>query len=242
MIKSRHNFTLIEVLVAMLLLGLLMLGLFLASGGITTSWQKVSKSNQKFYELVQIEKVLDNSLPNIVPFIWRDAEIPTDRIACFTGEQDAISFTCLHKPNNLSDGAIRFMAIILEEDELVAYYKNRPYIDLEELASEYDAGKVERTVLAVNVEEIRFSYANAEEDADEEEIVWEDIWDNDDEERFDVPLAVRIDITWEPESGEDTGFTETFLYRTAGNSQFQRWGDWKYYESLGNETIDDPKE
>ena len=40
---------------------------------------------------------------------------------------------------------------------------------------------------------------------------------------MNIPLAIWITVTW------GKGASETFLYRTAGNSFYERFGKWKPY-------------
>ena len=52
---------------------------------------------------------------------------------------------------------------------------------------------------------------------------WLEEWD---EDRVDIPLAVMTTLTWNDDK------KETFLWRTAGNSYYERWGNWRNGESV----------
>ncbi len=212
------DFTLIEVLVASLLMTIMITGLLIVSANLNTNWQRTTNISRELNELMNIERVLDNSMPNAIPFVWRDIEEFKTRKSTFIGEPNRISFCYLHRLNNLKEGAIRFMGITQEDDQLVVYHKNRPWINFEENLND---DTITRTVLAEGIAAVEFQYALSVFDAGEETLEWVDEWDDEDESRFDIPLAFRIDINF----GDD--IVETFLYRTAGNSRYQRWGDWK---------------
>lgn len=222
-----NKFTLLEVLVSTLLLSLMITALFTISSNMNKKWQLTSEVAGRLSDEMSLERILDNAMPNAIPFVWRDQEKFRERVNTFTGEPDQIAFCYLHRLNSLQEGAIRFIGIRLEDDLLVAYHKIRPWINLENIQSDEE---VERTVLAYGVKEVEFQYAVSDYELGKEEIVWEDEWDNEEETRFDIPLAFRLDVTWEDQR------TETFLYRTAGNSRYQRWGSWGPSKLNGGES------
>ncbi len=218
--KNRMKFTLIEVIITSVLLTMIVLISLSVTTDSMKRWTRVENINDHLSQLREIEQVLGNSMANAIPFVWRDDENFSESVGTFTGEPDRVAFCYLHQLNNLEEGAIRFIGLVLEEDEFVAYYKSKPWIDFE---GDLTADDVTRAVLATGIKNISFQYVVSEYETGEEELIWEEEWDDDDEKRFDIPLAMRIDITW-----EDGDITESFLYRTAGNSRYQRWGDWKY--------------
>jgi hypothetical protein len=215
---NRLKFTLLEILIAMVLLSMLTVGMLSTYSNLNKNWLMATASNQVFYDLLHVEQVLDNSLPNAIPFVWKDSEDDKKPRSTFAGSPQHLTFCYLHPLNNIEEGAIRFMHILVEDNELVAYYKNRPWVDIEDL----NDPTLSRVVISSEVKEISIKYAQY--DADDEEIIWEDHWENEldsSDEHYDIPLAIQITIDWEDDR------SETFLYRTAGNSKYQRWGDWQ---------------
>ncbi|MGL4855031.1 MAG: PulJ/GspJ family protein [Lentisphaeria bacterium] len=217
------KFTIIEVLVAMTLLIFMITALFVVSSNLNNTWAINLASSEDFNELLDIEMVFDRSMPNAVPFVWRDSDDFNKRAHTFLGEKNRITFCFLHRLNNLEDGAISFIGFQQENDLLVSYTKKRPILNLDEL----NDPSIIREVIAKDIQSMSFQYAVSNYDgAGNETIEWEDNWDNrsnrENEERFDIPLAFKINLSW------NDGRNETFLYRTAGNGQFERLGAWDY--------------
>jgi hypothetical protein len=126
----------------------------------------------------------------------------------FVGEQNAMIAAYMHPFNDPDDGAIRFCALLLEDDELVIYYTNRPPFPLD-----LDDPSLQRSVLSNDVTDLSFSYA----DMDEERIEFVDSWDD----RDYMPLAINVRVTWNGDEHED------WLRRTGGSSYYERWGNWE---------------
>ena len=212
------KFTLLEILIAMVLLSILTIGMLSTYSNLNKNWIMATASNAVFYDLLHVEQVLDHAIPNAIPFVWKDIEKDRNPRSTFAGKEDLVSFCYLHALNDTDEGAIRFMHLLVEDDDLVAYYKNRPWVDIEDL----NEPSLSRVVISEEVKSIAFKYADY--DASDEEIIWEEVWENEidtSDERYYIPLAIQTTIEWLD------GRAETFLYRTAGNSKYQRWGDWK---------------
>ena len=215
---NKLKFTLLEMLIAMLLLSILTVGILSTYSTLNKNWIMATASNEIFYDLLHVEQVLDNAIPNAIPFVWKDIDKDRKPRSTFAGTDNLLSFCYLHAVNNTKEGAIRFMHLLVEDEELVAYYKNRPWVDIEDL----NDPSLSRVVISSKVKSIAFKYADY--DTSDEEIVWEEEWENEldtSDERYYIPLAIQTTIEWLD------GRAETFLFRTAGNSKYQRWGDWK---------------
>ncbi|MCK5835588.1 MAG: type II secretion system protein, partial [Lentisphaeria bacterium] len=204
---NKLKFTLLEMLIAMLLLSILTVGILSTYGTLNKNWIMATASNEVFYDLLHVEQVLDNAIPNAIPFVWKDIDKDRQPRSTFAGKDNQVSFCYLHPLNDTKEGAIRFMHLLVEDDQLVAYYKNRPWVDIEDL----NEPSLSHVVISSDVKSIAFKYADY--DSSTEEIVWNEEWENEldtTDERYYIPLAIQTTIEWLD------GRAETFLYRTAG--------------------------
>ncbi len=215
---KRHAFTLIEVLVAILLLSMVMSVLFLGTYSISKSWERIHRQASEFEEILVLDRAIDNMFSNIIPFRWPSDEESIQRreLIHFDGQPTNTVFAYLHKVNRIgpvgqehrwekSEGGIRFCHVTVEEDELVAYYCNRPPFP-EDLRSE----RLSRSVLSQNVASVAFTYLDLDQDA----LDWVDDW----EDRDYLPLAVRLSVKWAD------GRADSWLRRTAGSGFFEHYG------------------
>ena len=197
----------LELMIALAIFMLLVAVLVGFGRQVTQSWGRLHREQQRFAELLVLDRTLDTILTNVVPFSWKDDE--NEDVSVFLGESDRLRVTYLHRLNEVADGAIRFVELALEEGCLVAYYRQRPFWDLEDVRD-----SVKKSVLAEEAQAVSFQYADWTE---EDELDWLDEWD---EEREDLPLAVLITVEWED------GRSESWLRRTAGSGYRERWGKW----------------
>jgi hypothetical protein len=204
---ARRPFTLLEVVVAMLLLGFVVAVLFMGTHAVLTSWEQLETYNVEFQERVALDRTFDRILSNAVPFRWPDDVEDGDRreYLAFVGEPEALTVATLHEAYTVEDGALRFCRFEHEDDRLVVYYTNRP-----PFPEDLDDRRVSRSVLAHGVTRLGFLYASWEDGR----IVFIDDW----EDRDYMPLAILIQLEWED------GGSENWLRRTAGSSYFESWG------------------
>ena len=210
--QAGSRFTLIEVIVSITVLVTVIGLLFLSTGTVMSSWEQLERHANAFKDVLSLDRTLDNLLSNIIPFTWPDEELEGPKIA-FEGERDKVVFTYMHWLNQLEDGAIRLCCLLQEENDLVAYYCERP-----PFPSSLGSDRLRRSVLARNVESVTFSYV----DLDETDLDFVDEW----EDRDYLPLGIRVDVTWL------NGTTNSWFRRTAGSAYFERWGKWEQKERL----------
>ena len=218
MIRKRSNFTLLEVMIAIGLFAVLAITCVSLMTTLTGSLAAQQERSAHVDKLVSLDKTLKKMFTNMVQFTWRDQD--NERLPHFLGTSDSIRFAYLNRVNNLQDGGLRFVDIYVDDEaRLVARYQNRPYRNAEEINED-----AYFSVLAENVDSIMFNYASVEEERSSSEYLeWLQEWSD---ERLDIPLAVMITINW------TTNGSETFLWRTAGNSFYERWGAWRNGESI----------
>ncbi len=203
-----RQFTLIEVIIAVSLLVTVIGVLFLGTSTIMRSWEQSQTEANQLQELLLVDRTLDSLLTNIIPFTWpnKDFQRPPQTLH---GDNEQLYFNYIHSFNRLEDGAIRSCCLLLEKNELVAYYCERPPFP-ENLNSEY----LKRSVLARNVGSISFFYLDRDENAN---IDFVNEWEDQDY----LPLAILLHIEWE------NGAAYNWLRRTAGTAYLERWGKWE---------------
>lgn len=218
MIRKKSNFTLLEVMIAIGLFAVLAITCVSLMTTLTGSLAAQQERSEHVDKLVSLDKTLKKMFTNMVQFTWRDQD--NERLPHFLGVSDTMRFAYLNRVNNLQDGGLRFVDIYVDDEaRLIARYQNRPFRNSEEINEDAYI-----SVLAENVDSIVFNYASVEEERTSSEYLeWLQEWSD---ERLDIPLAVMITINW------TTNGSETFLWRTAGNSFYERWGAWRNGESI----------
>ena len=204
----RAFFTLIELIVASAILVLLLGILFAAGNGVTQSWSRLQAEEARFEEVMELDRTLDNIFSNTVPFHWPDKDMKP--VLMFQGGAESVRLTYRHTANAPGEGALRFVTLSVVDGLFLAQYSDRPRLKWED-----SSAVVQKSVLARGVADANFQYADWKQDSG---IVWVSEWDPDNE-RQDIPLAIMLTLHWKD------GRQETWLRRTAGNSQFERWGN-----------------
>jgi prepilin-type N-terminal cleavage/methylation domain-containing protein len=206
---ARGEFTLLELLIALVILGLLTAVLMGAVNAITGSWGRLLREEERFAELLLLDRTLDQILVNALPFMWRDEELKL--LPAFAGEPHRMRLAYRHRLNSTADGAIRFVALELDRGSLKAYSMERPFLDWSRPTSAWH-----ETLLAHGVKAVRFLYADW--NPGDKRLEWSPDWDR---ERQEIPLGIQVTVEWED------GRVESWLRRTAGNSRYERQGSWR---------------
>ena len=220
---TRRRFTLIELVVALLILSLTMGALYAFGRQVTQSWERLRRDQRRLADLMTLDRALDTLLANAVPFLWpdpEDANPGTERLL-FEGRRDTLFFATLHQPSPDDDeGAIRFVALSLHDGNLLANYHSRPFRNWDHVG---EAGQV--AVLARNVKQLSFQYADFTPDEEAEwsdRLEWTDEWDVDeDNPRQEIPLAILVTVVWQDDR------VESWLRRTSGQGYRERYGKWQ---------------
>ena len=206
-------FTLIEIIIALALFVGLSISCVALVNSMSDSLDTQNQRSERVDSLVLLDRTIRKMFTNMVPFRWRD--IDNQPVPHFAGYSDRMRFCYLSRINNLEDGGLRFAEIYVNEDyQLVADYQTRPFNEAIELND-----NAYQSILSEDVESVSFSYVSVtENEQSSENLEWLDEWE---EDRLDIPLAVRMTITWKNED------IENFFWRTAGNSYYERYGAWR---------------
>ncbi len=220
---TRRRFTLIELVVALLILSLTMGALYSFGRQVTLSWERLRRDQRRLADLMTLDRALDTLLANAVPFLWPDPEDanPGKERLLFEGRRESLLFATLHQPSPDDDeGGIRFVVLSLHDGNLLANYHSRPFRDWR------DAGEGGRVaVLAPNVKQLSFQYADFSPAAEAEwgdRLEWVAEWDVDkDKPRQEIPLAILVTVVWQDDR------IESWLRRTSGQGYRERYGKWQ---------------
>ncbi len=213
-----HPFTMLELLIAVSITMLVALGLYGFSSGVSSAWAQLMAERNRVQELLALDRVIDRSLSNLVPFVWKNPDDDNEEFPFIVATPESLRFAYLHTIRDPGEGALRFAEFILEDGTLYLKYANRPFYDWDQVADH-----AQTVILAENVAEISFQYADWNDDTDAEwadRLLWLDEWETEDSERKDAPLAVLLTITW------NDGRTQSWMRRTMGNSLRERFGAW----------------
>ena len=214
--KLRHvRFTLIELIISMGILMAVTGIIAMASKSFYDGYERSAKVTRRLKEYMAIDNVMDVHIRNLIPFQWND-ENGNYRFV-FSGEEHKLHFTTLRRSYGNRPGSLIFIRLFVEENKLIADYATTPRLPWKE--DEEETMPYTREVIAENVEEITFTYAEkatGEDDEDGTGVKWEENWPED--EHAAVPLAIRMQVKW------SDGTTEYWLRRVAGVAKDSTFG------------------
>ncbi len=188
--RRERGFTLLELLIAMTLLGLLMLGLF---GGLRLGARVWEAGDARAADRARVEAVqrfIRTYLGQARPLAAAD-RTGDDRIA-FIGREDRLDFTAA-LPAHLGAGGFAHIALSLADldDGRGLVLEHGPLRRREDGRAElFQLIEPETAVLLDDVAAVKFSYYGASDRGADAE--WTDRWDDEDR----LPLLVRLRIAF----------------------------------------------
>lgn len=157
-ICAQQGFTLLELLIAITLLGLIMTALF---GGLrlaARSWDAGEVRVDRATHLRAVTRFLKNELNSIYPMRWKKSTTPA---LAFIGEKDSIQFIG-QLPSHFEIGGLRLISFSMEAQDksqtLIMKSAARHADDIDFTSLE----TAEKTTLMEEIEEMEFSYFGAE--------------------------------------------------------------------------------
>ncbi|MBR7145430.1 MAG: prepilin-type N-terminal cleavage/methylation domain-containing protein [Lentisphaeria bacterium] len=206
---KKHTFTLVELIAAMAVLALIGSASAAALVGFQRSHDKVATLSERLERNRKLDKVAE-LMTNMIPFFWKDETDDNQEHLVFDGMEDELYFTAMRLPDSQGRGAFIFVRLYINDDNALACdYKDTPLLPWLELDEQ---SNIKTVILAENVANLTFIYADYDED---DEIEWLEVWDQDDEE-YEDRLPAAVGFTVEFENGEKL----SYLRRTAGLSAF----------------------
>ena len=187
--RMQHTgFTLLELLIAMTLLGMILVLLF---GGLrlgVRSWDASQKQVDSLNSIRSLENFLRRELSLIYPYVWNNA--PERRVA-FLGERNRLSFVA-PLPSRVGGGGLYLVSVELQQRSKVQriVWKHMP---LSSQMQNFSAlAEIPEMVLAAsdldNVEEIWLTYFGQENESAAPR--WLDRWEN----SIRLPMLIRVQV------------------------------------------------
>jgi type II secretory pathway pseudopilin PulG len=206
---KKRIFTLVELIAAMAVLALIGSAAAAALAGFQRSHDKVATLSARLERNRKLDKVAE-LMGNMVPFFWKDETDDNQEHLVFEGLENELWFSSMRLPGSQGRGAFIFVRLYINDDNALACdYKDTPLLPWLE---QDEQSNIKTVILAENVENLTFTYADYDEDG---EIEWLEVWDQDDDE-YEDRLPAAVGFTIEFEDGERL----SYLRRTAGLSAY----------------------
>lgn len=181
---AQKGFTLLELLVGMVLLGMLLTLLF---GGLrlgSRSWDSGDKRADESAQLRAIHGFMRRELSQVFPLRWKNE---ADTRLAFAGESGALKFVA-PLPVQVSGGGLYLLGLELERGEEGSRLIMKRVLSNPAAKDFSSLEQGEKSVLIDHVEKLAIAYFGAA--TPESEPGWQEKWD--DQKR--LPLLVRIQV------------------------------------------------
>ncbi len=209
--NTRKYFTLLELVLATAIFAVLMVTCGLGLLAIQQSWKKIHFHSDRLKSILAIDRVVELSFRNIVPFTWPTKDTKTEN-SIFVGDSDKILFGTMHRINKGDSNALRFIRLYAQDGKLVAEYRNTPITK----DNKEDAG-IQTEILATGISAVSFLYLSYDES---NALAWIEDWDEEKNKLNKVLLPVGVQMTVQWENGD----SHSWLRRTAGSGKTQSLG------------------
>lgn len=184
------GFSLLEVIIALAITAVILATVY---GAVRLAYRAQERGEAHMEKSQEIRTLVDRLIPVIhsaYPF-WKKTE-DGDRALFFKGESDSIGFVTtdvdLYRDDVANLPGLKWVRFFVDREGL---NMAEDYFFNEEVLEEEDEGEV--YLISPNVSDVEFEYYEVEEDSSEGD--WRDDWDFDEDEKFELPRAVRISLT-----------------------------------------------
>ena len=170
--KRQSGFTLIELVVAMVLLGIMMLLLYSGLTFALRGWDAGEANGRNTVNRRIGENFLRRELTELFPMRWKD---PMMLKFAFEGEAQRMKFVS-SRPAGVTQGGLSLVGLEVEQDasRKTRHLTMRRAMPDDEAKSFAPLDGAERTVLIADVESVAFAYFGSENDFTESK--WTDAW------------------------------------------------------------------
>lgn len=183
-LSSASGFTLLEVLIAMTLLGVMMVLIFGTLRVSVRSWESGEKQAAQVSQLLVLHNFLRSHLTRMKP--WEDDFSGEETVFSFQGTEQTIQFVSTLPLHNRGAGGWHKFSLQLTKnrDKLDLIVKLEPFFP----SLDQERQAIDDVVLIENIEAIRFSYFGSDESDKEDQ--WLDQW----LEKSYFPKMIQVDI------------------------------------------------
>jgi general secretion pathway protein J len=185
--KRQVGFTLIELVVAMVILAAMLMLLYGGLSFASRGWDAGDATGRRMADRRIGENFLRRELSEMFPMRWKE---PTILKFAFEGEKDHIRFVS-SRPAGISQGGLSLVAIDVQDEGRGSRVRNlvmRRSMPDDEQKSFAPLDAAQPTVLLAGVESATFEYFGAENDFTQPQ--WTDSW----KWSFRMPEMVRVHI------------------------------------------------
>lgn len=183
------GFSLLEVIIALAITTVILATVY---GAVRLAYRAQERGEAHMEKSQEIRTLIDRLIPVIhsaYPF-WKKTE--DGNALFFVGKSDSIGFVTtdvdLYRYDVANLPGLKWVRFFMDREGLnmaESYFFN------EEVLEEDDVGEV--YLISPNVSDIEFEYYEVEEDSSEGD--WRDDWDIDEDEKLELPRAVRVSLT-----------------------------------------------
>jgi general secretion pathway protein J len=184
--RTQSGFTLIELVVAMALLGVMMLLLYSGLSFALRSWDAGEANGRRTADRRIGENFLRRELTEVFPMRWKDTQMLK---LAFDGGKDHLRFVS-SRPAGISQAGLSLVGLQVEPDasSRARHLVMRRAMPDDEAKDFGPLDRAERTILVADVDSVQFAYYGAENDYNEPK--WEDAWPHEGR----VPQMVRMRV------------------------------------------------
>jgi general secretion pathway protein J len=169
--KLQQGFTLIEIVIAMVLLGTMMLLLYSGLAFALRSWDAGEANGRRVADRRVGENFLRREVSEIFPMRWKD---PTSVKFAFEGETQRLRFVS-SRPAGISLGGLSVVGLEVEPgDNRTRHLVMRRAMADDDVNDFMPLDRAEKSVLMADIDSVTFAYFGSENDFAEPR--WYDAW------------------------------------------------------------------
>jgi general secretion pathway protein J len=201
--RTNAGFTLIEVLIAMTLLGIMVVLLFSSMKTCAESWQKGEAKITEVNDAAVVYQFFQHHLTTALP-LWDDFTEKDSRIFSFQGKHDEIQFVSSFPASAKKTGLQLFSLKLMKDDEgQFIQVSITPFFP----SAEGEEWRKEEVTLLNHVSNFSLSYFGSEDVQGEG--YWQDVWQQETQPRLVKIKIERDDGGYWPEMLFDLKFAST---------------------------------